>query len=216
MKDFLCHENPDVVLLQETKRESCDRRFVSSVWKVKNKDYVVLPTSKASRGVGIFRDALRFKSLEVVLGSFSITIKLKSEVKGAFWLTLAYGPSSSYFRKDFWMEFQVLSSLTFPKWCVGGDFNVIRRISKKLWGSKLTTRMRDFDDFIRDCELIDPPLRNVSSTWSNLQEIPIFKRLVKFLFSNEWEQGFLQSIQEALPRLTLDHCPIVLDTNPFN
>ena len=76
--------------------------------------------------------------------------------------------------------------------------------------------MRDFDDFIRDCELIDPPLRNVSSAWSNLQEIPIFKRLDKFLFSNEWEQGFLQSIQEAFPRLTSDHCPFVLDTNLFN
>ena len=31
IKDFLCLENPDVVLLQETKRESCDRRFVGSV-----------------------------------------------------------------------------------------------------------------------------------------------------------------------------------------
>ena len=31
IKDFLCLENPDVVLLQETKRESCDQRFVGSV-----------------------------------------------------------------------------------------------------------------------------------------------------------------------------------------
>ena len=39
MKDYcICHENLDVVLLQETKRESCDRRFVGSVWKVKNKE----------------------------------------------------------------------------------------------------------------------------------------------------------------------------------
>ena len=54
VKDLLCHENPDVVLLQETKRELCDRRLLGSVWKVSNKEWVVLPTSGASGGVAIF------------------------------------------------------------------------------------------------------------------------------------------------------------------
>ena len=68
------------------------------------------------------------------------------------------------------MELQDLSSLTFSKWCVGGDFKVIRRISKKLGGYRLTLSMKDFDDLIRECELIDLSLRNASFTWSNLQE----------------------------------------------
>ena len=42
---------------------------------------------------------------------------------------------------------------------MGGDFNVIRRSSEKLGGSSFTSSMRDFDGFIRDCELLDPPLR---------------------------------------------------------
>ena len=95
--------------------------------------------------------------MEVVLGSFSITIKLDSVDKGSFWLSSVYGANLSYFRKDFWLELQDLSGLTFPKWCVDGDFNVIRRVSKKLGGSRVTPSM-DFDDFIRECELIDPPL----------------------------------------------------------
>ena len=37
VKDFISLENLDVVLSQETKRESCYRRFVGSVWKIKNK-----------------------------------------------------------------------------------------------------------------------------------------------------------------------------------
>ena len=41
------------------------------------------------------------------------------------------------------------------------------------------------------------------------------KRLDQFLYSNEWEHFFPQSLQEVLPRWTLDHWPIVLDTNPF-
>ena len=75
--------------------------------------------------------------------------------------------------------------------------------------------MRNFEDFITECELIDLPLRNASFTWSNLQENPICKRLDKFLFSSEWEFDFPHCIQEAFPRLTLDQCPNVINTNPF-
>lgn len=52
---------------------------------------------------------------------------------------------------------------------MGGDFNVIKRSDEKLGGSKVTPSMRDFDAFINDCELIDPPLRNVGFTWLNMQ-----------------------------------------------
>ena len=61
--------------------------------------------------------------------NFSITIKLESEKEGFFWLTLVHGPSTSHIRKDFWLKLQDLFCITFLKWCVCGDFNLIRRIS---------------------------------------------------------------------------------------
>ena len=88
---------------------------------------------------------------------------------------------------------------------MGGDFNVIRRSSEKFGGSCLTSSMKDFDGFIRECELLDPPLRNAPFTWSNMQESPVCKRLDRFLYSNEWEHLFPQSLQEVLPRWILDH-----------
>ena len=106
------------------------------------------------------------------------------------------------------MELLDIYGLSFPFWCVGGDFNIIRRISEKLGGSSLTSNMRDFDGFIRDCELIDPPLRNVPFTWSNLQDSPVCKRLDRFLYTNEWEHFFPQNLQEVLPKWTSDHCPL--------
>ncbi|RVW53508.1 Transposon TX1 uncharacterized 149 kDa protein [Vitis vinifera] len=96
-----------------------------------------------------------------------------------------------------------------------GDFNVIRSSSEKLGGSSFTSSMKNFDGFIRDCELLDPPLRNAPFTWSNMQESPVCKRLDRFLYSNEWELSFPQSLQEVLPRWTSDHWSIVLDTNLF-
>ena len=110
-------------------------------------------------------------------------------------------------KRIFGWSFKIFQALTFPKWCVGGDFNVIRRILEKLGGARLTSSIMDFDNLVKECQLIDPPLRNPSFTWSNLQENPVCKR--RFLFSRELEKGFPQCIQEALPILTSDHCPIV-------
>ena len=113
------------------------------------------------------------------------------------------------------MELSDIFGLSSPCWCVGGDFNVIRRCSEKLGGARLTPSMKDLDDFIRENKLIDPPLRSASFTWSNMQEHPVCKRLDRFLYSNEWEQLFPQSLQDVLPRWTSDHWPIVLESNPF-
>ena len=51
VKDFLRSENPDVVMIQETKKAECDRRFVGSVWTVRNKEWAALPACGASSGI---------------------------------------------------------------------------------------------------------------------------------------------------------------------
>ncbi|KAJ9707046.1 hypothetical protein PVL29_002163 [Vitis rotundifolia] len=202
-------------MIQETKKEKCDRRFVGSVWTVRDKDWAALPSCGASGGILIIWDSKKLSSKEVVIGSFSISVKFAMGGRGPLWISAVYGPNSPSLRKEFWVELFDIFGLSYPLWCVGGDFNVIRRSSEKLGGSSLSPSMKDFDSFIRECELLDPPLRNASFTWSNLQESPVCKRLDRFLYSNEWGQLFPQSLQEALPRRTSDHWPIVLDTNPF-
>ncbi|RVW29636.1 hypothetical protein CK203_100953 [Vitis vinifera] len=120
---------------KETKREIWDKRFVSSVWKGRSLEWAALPASGASGGIVILWDLIKFKCTEKVLGSFSVTVKLNSDEEGSFWLTSVYGPNKPLWRKDFWLELQDLYGLTFPRWCVGGDFNVIRRISEKMGDS---------------------------------------------------------------------------------
>ncbi|RVW92465.1 Transposon TX1 uncharacterized 149 kDa protein [Vitis vinifera] len=181
----------------------------------RNKEWAALPACGASGGILVIWDSKKLHSEEVVLGSFSISVKFAVDGSEQFWLSAVYGPNSTALRKDFWVELSDIFGLSSPCWCVGGDFNVIRRCSEKLGGARLTPSMKDLDDFIRENKLIDPPLRSASFTWSNMQEHPVCKRLDCFLYSNEWEQLFPQSLQEVLPRWTSDHWPIVLETNPF-
>ena len=187
VKDFLRLQNPDVVMFQETKREVCDRRFVGSVWSVRNKEWAAFPACRASGGILITWDSQKMSNEDVVIGFFSVSVKFLLDGCGPLWLSAIYGPNNPLTRKDLWVELLDFFGLTFPSWCVGGDFNVIRRRSEKLGGSRFT---RDFDGFIKECELHDPPLRNVSFTWSNMQESPVCKRLDRFLYSNEWELSF--------------------------
>ena len=148
----------------------------------------------------IIWDSNKFECVEKVVGSFSVSVKLESMEEGSFWLTSVYGPINSLWSKDFLMELQNLYGLAYTKWCKGGDFNVIRRSVEKLGGSGITLNMRRFDELIRELELFDPPLRNASFTWSNLQDVPICKRLDRFLFTFEWDILFPHCTQEALPR----------------
>ena len=163
----------------------------------------------------IIWDSKKLRSEEVVIGSFSISVKFALDGCGPLWLSVVYVPNNPLLGKDFWVELSDIFGPSFPCWYVGGDFNVIRRSSEKLGGSSLTPSMRDFDDFIREYEWLDPPLRSTPFTWSNMQESPVCKRLDRFLYSNEWEQLFPQILQEVLPRWTSDHWPIVLETNLF-
>ena len=86
----------------------------------------------------------------MVIGSFSVSVKFALDGCGPLWLSAVYGPNSPLLRKDFWVELLDLFGLSFPLWCVGGDFNVIRRRAEKLGGSSLISSMKDFDGLIRE------------------------------------------------------------------
>ncbi|RVW16109.1 Transposon TX1 uncharacterized 149 kDa protein [Vitis vinifera] len=80
-----------IISWNETKKENCDRRFVGSVWTVRNKDWV------CSSGVWGFSQVLF----------------------GRLWTPLdfaVYGPNSPSLRKDFWVELFDIYGLTYPLW----------------------------------------------------------------------------------------------------
>lgn len=73
-----------------------------------------------------------------------------------------------------------------------------------------------FNDLIRNLALIDPPLMNHSYTWSNMQDTPILAKLDRFLVSTEWDMDFSLTKVEVLPRVTSNHCPILLTVERRN
>lgn len=202
----------DIVILQETKKAGIERSLVSSIWGFRHKDWVAIPAIGSSGGVVIIWNTRCVSVLESVMGAYSVSIKIMGINGNDWWLSGVYGPNSYRERSYFWEELAGLYGLCGSRWCLGGDFNVVRFLSEKSNGGRVTKSMKEFCEFIRETNLCDPPLQNAEYTWSNLSENVVWCRLDRFLYSVEWENVFPNVRQSALNRITSDHCPVLLDT----
>ena len=135
-------------------------------------------------------DVRTLKIKEALVGDFSIPVLLEDETRGDWWFSGVYGPTKRRSRKDFWDELSGLKEICNDRWCVGGDFNVVRRVSEKFNSSSNTRSMKEFDYLIGELELVDPNLINAQFTWSNFRRRPICSRLDRFLFTNVWAEGY--------------------------
>ena len=84
VKDFLSLETPNIVMLQETKRKTSDKRFVGNVWKFRNKKWDILSTCGTSRGIVMIWDSNEFNYSKMVFRPFLVTIKLSLDKRESF------------------------------------------------------------------------------------------------------------------------------------
>ncbi|BFG20710.1 hypothetical protein CerSpe_069840 [Prunus speciosa] len=200
-----------IVMLQETKKMLIDRKLIGNIWGSKFREWICLPSIGSSGGILIVWNTKAVKVKESLLGSYTVSINCADSEGKEWWLTGVYGPNGSRERPLLWEELADLYGLCDPNWCIGGDFNITRFPSEKSNGGRFTRSMRVFNDFIRETHLCDPHLHNAGFTWSNMRENAILRRLDRFLFTPDWEELFPHVRQEALPKVTFDHCPILLD-----
>ena len=200
------------MVLQEVKKDLIDRPFIASIWSSRFKEWVVLPAMGTKGGIVVIWDVRSIKVKESLVGDFSVSILVGDEDKGDWWFFGVYGPSKKRSRKDFWDELPRIKEISNKRWCVGGDFNVVRRVSEKFNSSIITRSMREFNSLIGEMELIDPNLNNASFTWSNFRQVAICCRLDRFLFTNDWAEGYQCYRQEVEVRAVSDHSPVILDT----
>ncbi|KAL4203562.1 hypothetical protein AMTRI_Chr01g128610 [Amborella trichopoda] len=72
--------------------------------------------------------------------------------------------------------------------------------------------MLAFSNFVATNNLVDLPSQGPRFTWSNHSTNPSLSKLDRFLISLDWESTFPETHSIALPKPTLDHCPILLET----
>ncbi|RVX11308.1 hypothetical protein CK203_019756 [Vitis vinifera] len=137
------HEDNQLEYQGKQKRRSAIEGSWCSVWTARNKDWAALPASGASGGILIIWDSKKLRREEVVLGSFWVSIKFA-------WTNANYcgycslWPKQLSSQEGFWVELSDIVGLSSLRWCVGGDFNIIKEKFRKMGGSRLTPSMKDF------------------------------------------------------------------------
>ena len=56
MKEAICKANPDIVVLQEIKKEEVNRSLVKSIWRSRFKELLVFPAIGSAGGILIMWD----------------------------------------------------------------------------------------------------------------------------------------------------------------
>ncbi|GKV10568.1 hypothetical protein SLEP1_g21912 [Rubroshorea leprosula] len=126
----------------------------------------------------------------------SISKKLKVKINGTV-------------KKALWQELKSLVLGTKGNWCLVGDFNAVKSRQERAGGKGSTTKMREFEDFIRDSNLVDLPLCGRRYTWYQVNGASMSK-IDRFLLSEDWLLNWSDCKRWGLGRSISDHYPIIL------
>ena len=88
---------------------------------------------------------------------------------------------------------------------------MVRFPSERFGSVGFSPAMHHFSDIIFANSLIDIPLSGGNFTWSNNREVASMSRIDRFLYTADWEEGFITISQKRLVRLTSDHFPVMLE-----
>ena len=149
VRNLLREWNCDVVCLQETK-------LAGMLWSWHYVDWVALDADQTAGGVLMMWEGLG---------------------DGFIWACSGfYGPNDNILRGQMWDELIGIQQLWEVPWCFIGDFNIVRFPSERFGGSRLTSAMENFSEFIEELSLIDLSLEGGSYTWSSGSDQPNIKK----------------------------------------
>lgn len=182
--------NPNLVLIQETKKDIIDLVLVKELWSYKDIGWSFVEAIGRSGGILTMWDESKISVAQVLKGGYSLTVKCLTINKKSFWITNVYRPNDYRERKHLWAELQSLAAYCVEAWCIGGDFNVIRRIQERLPQGRVIRGMRKFNNFITLAQLMEIPLSNGKFTWPREGNVTSRTLLDRFLISSSWDDSF--------------------------
>lgn len=209
--------NFDLVCLQETKREFIEDYVVENMWGNQLIDWIALPSSGLSGGLLMMWK----RGLWVVKSNFSghgfigVCVEFKSKL---FFFVNVYAPCNTAGRRLLW---ETLYNLKYGssagEWCLVGDFNAVSNREERTgrsenWGY---IDMVDFNAFVNEMNLIDPPLHGNKFTYFCSDGIAA-SRLDRFLVSDGIMNLWQVKGQRVGKRDISDHCPIWLECSNLN
>ncbi|XP_071727948.1 uncharacterized protein [Rutidosis leptorrhynchoides] len=209
-------ESPDIVLIQETKRNQVDDKWVERLWGSRDFNFVQKPKVGKSGGMLIIWDPNAFKVEEAVEKPHLLAIKGRwtGKVRDTIVANI-YGPHRDDEKKKLWDTLENFMDVPDVDWVLGGDFNEVRNREERQNSQFIERRAALFNKFIENCNLVEVPL--LGRRFTRICDNGIkFSKLDHFLVSDQFLSSWGDVSAVALDRNSSDHCPIILRDKNFD
>ena len=203
----------DILCIQETKKDSVDKKLCQYLWGDSHANWECLPSSNA---VGDLLCIWNNESYEVdkrVVGNGFILLEGKWVKENKVIITNVYAPCDLQRKRNQWEELlQLKSSYHDELWCILGDFNSIRYHHERVSSSQTegnSSSMVEFNSWISDMALEEVRSIGRNFTWYRPNG-SVMRKLDRFFLSDNWLDHWPDTTQFVLDRDFSDHCPILL------
>ena len=136
----------------------------------------------------------------------------------SFAVAFVYGRNSELERRSLWEDISSLagsSPLSATPWILLGDFNQIAATNEHYSVTPPNYSLRGIEDFqncLRENQLVDISSRGGFFTWSNhQQDNPIIRKLDRALANDEWLSAFPSALAIFDPPGASDHSPCIVE-----
>jgi len=207
-------EDPDLICLQETKKELIDKAMCQAIWGDAEVSWEMQPAINSAGGILCMWCDKAFRLQRKVIGTGFIFLQgeLIREAQQINIITI-YSPCDIHGKRLLWEAVkQLKDTAAGVLWCILGDFNSIRVPEERFGSSQrsiIDSSINEFNDWIHDLELLEVPWLDRNFTWIRPNGASR-SRLDRCLVSSEWLIRWPASVQSTLARKFLDHCPIFL------
>ncbi|XP_057449057.1 uncharacterized protein LOC130740454 [Lotus japonicus] len=221
IRELVRKERIEMLLIQESKCELVDLRLCRSLWGAADYEWVFKPSANSSGGLITIWQSNKFTLLDSHVGEGFLAVRGQwDDLNGLCGIINVYAPCSAQGKRELWEAIEVfISNAGLTYFCIAGDFNSIRTVEERRGvASSLSTGRRDMEDFnifIANNQLLEPPVAGKLFTWfrPNGQAA---SRLDRFFVSSDWASSCAIGEQRVLSRDFSDHCPVLFHTSNLN
>jgi exonuclease III len=203
-----------IACIQETKKESFDRKFIKSCFPKQFDNFSFSPSVGAYGGILVVWKSSIFQGVLIESKRFGLIISFKSAHTSQKWtLVVVYGPCEGEERDHF---VQWLYNLSIPHdelWLFLGDFNFIRSDQNRNRPGGNVSDMFLFNELIDHLGLLELPLKGRAFTWSNMQQNPLLEQLDWFFTTHNWTTAYPNTTITAMANPTSDHVPCLVSVD---
>jgi len=207
-------EGPDLICLQETKKEFTDKAMCQAIWGDSEVSWEMQPTINSAGGILCLWCENSFRLQRKVIGNGFIFLEgdLIREAQQINIIAI-YSPCDIHGKRSLWEAVKHLKEAAAGGlWCILGDLNAIRDLEERFGSSQRSisdSSIIEFNNRIHELELLEVPWLGRKFTWI-IPNGASRSRLDRCLVSPEWLNRWPASVQMTLARNFSDHCPILL------